>query len=139
MRWKCSTDELAKRLALLRGLTQGVSGLLELLVIEEADRHNGALGALEKLLQKEPTPLPPTSEEQARRAARSKAHSAVNLAVQQGNLTRGACEACGEPAQHAHHDDYSKPLDVRMLCAKCHSAIHLKGKRRKKAKSNVIH
>jgi hypothetical protein len=30
-----------------------------------------------------------------------------------------SCE-CGKPAVARHHDDYSKPLDVRLLCQNCH-------------------
>jgi hypothetical protein len=36
------------------------------------------------------------------------------------------CEKCGEAIQHlhAHHADYSKPLEVIWLCPKCHGFIH---------------
>ena len=35
------------------------------------------------------------------------------------------CEACGSQKKLlAHHDDYSKPDQVRWLCHKCHHAIH---------------
>lgn len=55
-------------------------------------------------------------------ASDPRAHSAVYRALKSGRLTRpDHCENCGAPCKpHAHHDDYSKPLDVRWLCAKCH-------------------
>ena len=34
------------------------------------------------------------------------------------------CEVCGIPESHAHHDDYSRPLDVRWLCEKHHKQLH---------------
>ena len=45
-------------------------------------------------------------------------------AVRDGRLLRGACEVCGAEKVHAHHDDYSKPLEVRWLCPKHHAANH---------------
>jgi hypothetical protein len=37
------------------------------------------------------------------------------------------CADCGEAAKlDAHHEDYSKPLDVVWICRTCHAARHLK-------------
>lgn len=60
--------------------------------------------------------------------ARKKALHAVNT----GKLVPQPCEVCGEfPRLHdgrrgviAHHDDYSKPLDVRWLCTIHHGEEH---------------
>jgi hypothetical protein len=56
----------------------------------------------------------------------------VDVAVRAGRLlVPKSCEGCGEMERRhprrnlqAHHDDYSKPLEVRWLCQKCHVAIH---------------
>lgn len=39
-------------------------------------------------------------------------------------LTRQPCEVCGSEKAQAHHDDYSKPLDVRWLCTTHHAEWH---------------
>lgn len=37
----------------------------------------------------------------------------------------GMCIRCNKnEAQHRHHEDYSKPLDVQLVCNKCHREIH---------------
>lgn len=52
----------------------------------------------------------------------------VNYALKTGKLIRPAnCSVCGvECKPHAHHSDYSKPLDIVWVCIKCHVAIHNK-------------
>lgn len=53
-----------------------------------------------------------------------KAHTMVGNAVRDGKLSKKPCEVCGSSVVHAHHDDYTKPLDVRWLCALHHSRFH---------------
>ncbi len=52
------------------------------------------------------------------------AHNTVNNAIRAGTLVRKICEVkdCDVIGQ-AHHDDYSKPLDVRWLCIEHHSKL----------------
>lgn len=46
-------------------------------------------------------------------------------AFRRGELKRLPCETCGTTKNlHAHHDDYSKPLEVRWLCADHHREHH---------------
>jgi len=56
--------------------------------------------------------------------ARHEARWQVRRAVAAGRLTRGPCETCGEARTQGHHDDYSKPLNVRWLCNSCHRHWH---------------
>jgi hypothetical protein len=61
---------------------------------------------------------------------------AVRSAIKNGVLVRPSyCQRCSTPDNkrrdgrsmiHAHHHDYSKPLDVEWLCALCHSTEHRK-------------
>jgi hypothetical protein len=55
---------------------------------------------------------------------RTRAHGRVNNAVRDGRLVRGPCEKCGAMETHGHHDDYSKPLEVRWLCRVHHEEHH---------------
>jgi ribosomal protein S27AE len=59
-----------------------------------------------------------------RNPEKRKAQVAVGNAIRDGRLTRGTCEKCGSPKVHAHHDDYTKPLEVRWLCPQHHSDHH---------------
>jgi ribosomal protein S27AE len=66
---------------------------------------------------------------------RRKAHAATKKAIDSGILVRSSCAECGcRPFKVerygreyvvAHHDDYSKPLEVRWLCSQCHARWHL--------------
>lgn len=54
-----------------------------------------------------------------------RAQTAVGNALRDGRLSREACLFCAVADHvHAHHRDYSKPLDVIWLCAKCHHRMH---------------
>ena len=53
-----------------------------------------------------------------------KASNLARLAVKRGKLKVGVCEVCGSTDVHGHHDDYSKPLEVRWLCPKHHRQWH---------------
>lgn len=66
------------------------------------------------------------SSNQYRTAAGMAAHSATARAVKKGALVRLPCEVCGNLDSHAHHDDYSKPLEVRWLCHTHHMELHRK-------------
>ncbi len=53
------------------------------------------------------------------------ARHAVAYALKTGRLKRNPCEKCGSTkGLHAHHHDYSKPLDITWLCPTCHGKEH---------------
>ena len=53
------------------------------------------------------------------------AHQAVEYAKRKGVISPMPCEICGDTARvNAHHEDYSKPLDVIWLCTIHHKWIH---------------
>ena len=57
---------------------------------------------------------------------RYKANTAVGNALRDGRLIRPSnCEVSGIDCKpQGHHDDYSKPLNVRWLCVTCHNDFH---------------
>lgn len=60
----------------------------------------------------------------ARYPERNRARRKVRDHIRAGRLNRQPCEVCGTPNAHAHHDDYSRPLDVRWLCRQHHREHH---------------
>jgi RecJ-like exonuclease len=60
---------------------------------------------------------------------KKQARAAVHSALGRKTIPRPkACEQCGGRHKYlpleAHHDDYSKPFDVRWLCRSCHQRHH---------------
>lgn len=55
------------------------------------------------------------------------AHQKVTAAKLLGILIKPKlCELCGKDHKNiqAHHEDYSKPLEVVWLCVQCHNDVH---------------
>ncbi len=53
------------------------------------------------------------------------AHIIVGNAIRDSKLIRGSCERCGTNKYvHAHHEDYSKALEIMWLCRKHHGERH---------------
>lgn len=60
-------------------------------------------------------------------AVKRAAHILVNNRLRDGTLVKPKfCECCGKEKKriNGHHDDYTKPLEVRWLCCKCHAQWH---------------
>lgn len=57
---------------------------------------------------------------------KSEARYQLNLAVRRGDVVKpDGCIRCGQINKlHAHHSDYSKPLEVEWLCTLCHGKEH---------------
>lgn len=66
------------------------------------------------------------------------AHERVFYAVSTGRLINpGACSKCGVLCHtEAHHEDYSKPLEIVWLCDSCHKTRH-KEKRSEKRNATL--
>ena len=62
-----------------------------------------------------------TSENNRRKfPEKYQARQEVLKALRKGILVKQPCEVCGEVKVEAHHEDYSKPLEVNWLCEKHH-------------------
>lgn len=55
-----------------------------------------------------------------------KARAKVRYSVRAGKLKKLPCQECGDTNGiiDAHHNDYSKPLEVIWLCRKHHADLH---------------
>jgi hypothetical protein len=65
-----------------------------------------------------------TAKHKKKYPEKNRARVLVGRAIVDGRLVRQPCEVCGDQKSHAHHEDYSKPLDVMWLCHKHHIALH---------------
>lgn len=54
-----------------------------------------------------------------------RAHNAVNNAIRDKKMAKEPCALCGTTENvHGHHKDYTRPLEVTWLCARCHQRLH---------------
>ncbi len=61
----------------------------------------------------------------------------IHHKTRKGLLVPVTCSSCGLICKklQAHHDDYSKPLEVRWVCHSCHLKIH--GKKTRDAQDTI--
>jgi hypothetical protein len=57
---------------------------------------------------------------------KAKVRHKTRYEVKMGRLIKPDACACGNPRVEAHHEDYSKPLEVTWECSKCHKNNHHK-------------
>lgn len=55
---------------------------------------------------------------------KAEARRYANVYKRRGQLVPTPCEKCGSPDVEMHHEDYTKPLEVRWLCRMCHLTEH---------------
>jgi hypothetical protein len=68
-----------------------------------------------------------------------KATLLVGNAIRGGRLTKQPCEKCNAAENvQAHHEDYSKPLEVTWLCRKHHNERHVEIRKEKLLKHVLI-
>jgi len=59
-----------------------------------------------------------------RNKQKRRAHKIVETALLSGKIIRESCARCGDRDSQAHHEDYSRPLDLVWLCPKHHKERH---------------
>lgn len=53
------------------------------------------------------------------------AQQSLHIETRSGRIKKQPCKVCGKKKVHAHHEDYSRPLDVVWFCPKHHSMRHI--------------
>lgn len=65
-------------------------------------------------------------------ALKRAAHVLLSNSIRDGKVVKPSKCECGKEGKiHGHHDDYTQPLAVRWLCAKCHAEVHKQIRRNK--------
>ena len=59
-----------------------------------------------------------------RHPIKAEARKIYRYALRHGKLVKGSCEICGSLEVDGHHEDYTRPLDVRWLCKVHHLEAH---------------
>jgi hypothetical protein len=54
---------------------------------------------------------------------RNNARQRLHYWMRKGHISPGPCQVCGNPNVEAHHDDYSRALEVIWLCKTHHGLV----------------
>jgi len=57
---------------------------------------------------------------------KARARASIRNQVTARRIKKEPCEKCGNIDSEAHHEDYSKALEVNWLCKECHKKLHAK-------------
>lgn len=99
--------------------------------IREYDRMRGRTE--ERLAEKRERERERRGSESAKASARRwrqenpekiRAHAVLSYHITVGHIQRQPCEICGALRSEGHHEDYTRPLDVRWLCRRHHAETH---------------
>ena len=72
------------------------------------------------------------ADEQSNHFRRNAFYAQMRRAINNGDLAKVStrkCAHCDSTAEHYHHEDYTKPLEVTPLCNDCHRKVHGKGRK----------
>ena len=97
--------------------------------VKEAARHRvkserRRIAGLEKPVTREKR-LSYLRKTRAKHPEKMAARNKVATAIENGTLNQFPCCKCGAINSEAHHEDYSKPLEVIWLCPKHHAERHV--------------
>ena len=67
---------------------------------------------------------PKHSELKEESRLKANARSYLNVYLKRGSIVKEPCAICGDSHAEAHHEDYSKPLEVIWLCREHHLSHH---------------
>jgi len=79
-------------------------------------------------IQDTTTQLPYLTQGHLSQEVKNAARRAAQDALKRGEIEYQRCEECDLFVTEMHHDDYTKPLEVRFLCTPHHAMLHRKEK-----------
>lgn len=127
---KCGSERVRCLNGVVNGKQQFVYRCRECTTARHRDRrgYRPAIRREETLEQYKQRRLQQVKEFTQSHPVETRAQKAAHKAIVSGKLVRQPCEVCGEEKVHAHHDDYTKPLEVRWLCPSHHRLEHFRQK-----------
>ncbi len=126
---RCETDKHITEYYLQKGMADGRWNTCKDCVRERVKKHSYTEHARE--VKREWNKTVKGKAQQKRHTERFrrlnpekyKAHQIAGNAVRDSRLVRQPCEVCGDTKSEMHHDDYSKPLEVRWFCRTHHKKL----------------